>query len=244
VEREHPSVGDAAHRPNRVKRASEFAATIASVTVAAPGQSIDVPGVANLRDIGGYATRDRARVRTGLLYRSAGLANLKPSEPAFTRLGVRSVYDMRTTRERLVGPDRIPDEVDLVVVDVLRGRRGAARAGSEAYREIVSLPSALDAYRLFFSDLALGRTPALFHCTAGVDRTGWAAAALLMLLHVSEEHVMHDFLLSSGARVEHLTAALDEMRSRYGTIERYFDLGLGLDVDVQSAIRIAFIERD
>jgi protein-tyrosine phosphatase len=264
--------------------------------VATPGQDIPVPGVPNLRDLGGYPTRDGGRMRSGLVYRSTELGKLPPGDPAFARLGIRSVYDMRTAAERAAEPDRLPDGVELIVVDVLRDHRGAAPAelqkvltdpkaaeallgdgGAEelfvsAYREIVALGSALDAYRLFFSDLAQNRTPALFHCTTGKDRTGWAAAALLMLCDVSDELVMQDFLLSTdylmaayqpvldqfkasggdpgllepviGVHEAYLRGAIDEMRSRYGTIERYFDLGLGLEADVQSALRIAFVERD
>jgi protein-tyrosine phosphatase len=261
-----------------------------------PGQTIDVPGVPNFRDLGGYPTRDGGRVRSGLVYRSTDLGKLPPGDPAFAQLGIRSVYDMRTELERAAEPDRLPDGAELIVVDVLRGHKGAAPAELHrvlsdpeaakallgdgkavtlfvsAYREIVSLDSALDAYRLFFSDLALDHTPALFHCTTGKGRTGWAAAALLMLLDVPDEVVMQDFLLSSeyllasckpvldefqaiggdpallepviGVHEEYLAAALDEMRARYGTIEGYFDQGLGLETDVQSAIRIAFVERD
>jgi protein-tyrosine phosphatase len=271
------------------------ACTMPGVT-AALGQSIDVPGVPNLRDLGGYPTRDGGRVRSGLLYRSTQLSQLPPGDPTYARLGIRNVYDLRTDAERIAEPDRLPDGAELVVLDVLRDHRGAPPAELEqilvdpnaaqallgdgratalfvgAYREIVSLDSALDAYRLFFADLAQARTPALFHCTTGKDRTGWGAAALLMLLEVPDELVMEDYLRSTdyllaaykpvldqfeaiggdpellqpviGVHEEYLAAALDEMCSRYGTIEGYFDHGLGLDADVQSAIRIAFVERD
>jgi hypothetical protein len=57
-----------------------------------------------------------------------------------------------------------------------------------------------------------------------------------MLLGVPDELITRD--------EQYMAAALDEMRQRYWTIEGYFDEGLGLDADVQSAIRIAFLERD
>ena len=264
--------------------------------VATPGQCIDVPGVPNLRDLGGYPTRDGGRIRSGLLYRSTELGKLSPDDPAFARLGIRSVYVMRTAAERAAEPDRLPHGTELIVVDVLKDHKGAAPAELQrvlsdpdaagvllgdgraeelfvnAYREIIGLGSALDAYRLFFSDLAQNRTPALFHCTTGKDRTGWAAAALLMLCDVSDELVMRDFLLSTdylmaayqpvldqfraiggdpallqpviGVHESYLRTALHEMRSRYGTIEGYFEQGLGLEPDVQSALRVAFVERD
>jgi protein-tyrosine phosphatase len=41
---------------------------------------------------------------------------------------------------------------------------------------------------------------------------------------------------------EFLEAARDEMRRRFGTIERYFSEGLGLDEDTQETLRGAFVE--
>jgi protein-tyrosine phosphatase len=60
------------------------------------------------------------------------------------------------------------------------------------------LPSAKKGFRELF--LALGdqnKLPALFHCTTGKDRTGWAAAAFLTLLGVPKDTVMEDYLRSN-----------------------------------------------
>lgn len=37
----------------------------------------------------------------------------------------------------------------------------------------------------------------MFHCTTGKDRTGWAAAATLMLPGVSDDDVTKDFVLTN-----------------------------------------------
>ena len=60
--------------------------------------------------------------------------------------------------------------------------RGAQELMESSYSQLVTLPSALTSYQHFFRGL-LGRhpTPALFHCTTGKDRTGWAAASFLTL---------------------------------------------------------------
>src|SRR5690606_41310918 len=58
----------------------------------------------------------------------------------------------------------------------------------QTYRNLVRLDSAREAYGRLFGELARIEEPVLFHCTAGKDRTGWAAAALLTLLRRSEEH--------------------------------------------------------
>ena len=137
-----------------------------------PGRRIDIPLLPNLRDIGGYATASGARVRTGQLYRSTELNHLAGEDlEQFAKLEIRTVFDLRTEAERTAEPDVVPDGTEQVVCDVLKDSQGAAPAllgkilsdpgfademlgGGKAvqlfergYREIVSLPSALVAYR-------------------------------------------------------------------------------------------------
>jgi protein-tyrosine phosphatase len=261
-----------------------------------PGENIPVASVPNLRDLGGWPTRDGGRVRRGLLYRSAQLDKLQDGDlPAFEKLGIRSVYDLRTERERAAQPDRVPEGAEHIVVDVLADSSDAAPAqlvkvlddpqaatellgGDKAiemfqqgYRDIVSVSSALAGYSFFLSDLARAeRRPALFHCTSGRDRTGWAAALVLMFFGVSDEDVMRDYLLTNeellpavqpvfdkfqaaggdpellrpvlGVQREYLEAAVDEMRQRFGTLDGYLTEGLKLDTDVLRALKAAFIE--
>jgi protein-tyrosine phosphatase len=261
-----------------------------------PGQSMGIVSVPNMRDLGGWTTRGGGRVRRGLVYRSTELNQLAGADmTTFAALGVRSVYDLRSEKERTQQPDHLPPGTEYVVVDVLKDSEDAAPAqlfsvmtdpaaaeemlgggkGLElfeaGYREIVSLPSAASGYRRLFTDLASeGHRPALFHCTTGKDRTGWAAAALLMLLGVSDEHVMQEYLLTNDELLpaeqpaidrfqamggdpdlirpcvavapEYLEAALDEMHKRYGTIGGYFSEALGIDEGAQQTLRDTFTE--
>jgi protein-tyrosine phosphatase len=206
------------------------------------------------------------------------------------KLGIRPVFDMRTAAEREAEPDVVPEGTEQVVCDVLKDSQNAAPAqllkvlsdpalaeqmlgGDKAVhlfergcREIVSLPSALSAYREFFTAIAQdAHRPALFHCTTGKDRTGWAAAAALLLLGVPEEDVLYDYELTNGDLLpalkpvfehfraaggdprllepvlgvdeDYLRAAFDEMKQRFGSIEAYFEEGLGIDTDGQHALR-------
>ncbi|MBE2225000.1 MAG: tyrosine-protein phosphatase, partial [Anaerolineae bacterium] len=191
--------------------------------------------------------------------------------------------------------DRVPDGAVDVVVDVLADHVGAgpaqllhlledpqaanaqfgdgkiAHVFANSYREFISLPSAHKGFALMFNELAdADNLPALFHCTTGKDRTGWAAAALLTLCGVSDENVMQDYLLSNdfilpeyqpmidkytalgvekeillsilGVRQEYLAAAFQEMHDQFGDIEAYFGAGLGIDSTGQKALREQFLE--
>ena len=262
-----------------------------------PGRAIPIASVANLRDLGGWRTGDGATVRHGLLFRSAELDKLADDDlGAFERLGIRTIYDLRSEDERATEPDRVPGEIEHVVIDILADSSSTApaqviqvlsdpKAAEElfgggravqlfqhAYRELVHLPSALEGYRRFFSDIARPEhRPALFHCTTGKDRTGWAAAAMLMLLGVSDEDVMQDYMLTNeeliplvqpvfdsfqaaggdpellrpvlGVEREYLGASIKEMGKQYGTIEDYFNKGLHIDRATRQTLRSAYTSR-
>jgi protein-tyrosine phosphatase len=130
-----------------------------------------------------------------------------------------------------------------------------------------SLPCpARASYSQLFSDLAKDETgPALWHCTAGKDHTGWGAAALLLILGVVEDVVMDDYLMSNryilpayqmvmetftaqggdakllepvlGVAPAYLEAALAQVRADYGEIAGYFREGLGLDDATVAGLR-------
>lgn len=261
----------------------------------APGEGIALDAVANLRDMGGWRTAAGATVLGGRLYRSAGLARATESDVAqLGRLGIRTVFDLRTDGERSAQPDRLPERATLVVADVLGDRDDSvpahmfglladpvratqALAGgraeallTQAYEQIVTLPSAHAAFSALYRHLARsGADPVLVHCTTGKDRTGWAAAALLLLLGVPEDDVMAEYLLTNeqllpalspmftafaeaggdpavlhpvlGVRAEYLRHALDLVQARHGSIEAYFAGPLGLDGGVRAALRERFL---
>lgn len=45
-----------------------------------------------------------------------------------------------------------------------------------------------------------------------------------------------------GVQASYLEAALEEMRTQFGSVEDYFDAGLGLSQDTQDALREALVE--
>jgi protein-tyrosine phosphatase len=264
-------------------------------TAAPPGQSLGIASVPNLRDLGGYRTSDGATVARGLVYRSNQLSGISPTDmEQLAELGLKNAYDLRTAPEREARPEELPPGVDYVVLDVLADAPGAgpamlerlmqnpeeanaalgggnAEAGfRESYRQFVSLPSAQTGFRELFRGLSdAEQLPALFHCTTGKDRTGWAAAALLSLLGVPRDVVVEDYLRSNeyilplyqsvidgfvaaggeeriplailGVRQEYLEAAFDEMETQYGTMESYFSEALGMDAAQQQALRDLYL---
>jgi protein-tyrosine phosphatase len=256
---------------------------------------IPLASIPNLRDVGGLAARDGARVRVGLLYRSMALGRAtEPDLATLADLRVSTVFDLRTAMEREREPDRLPRGAELVPLDVLadsgeadpaavfalmgdppRMSKALADGGTErfylaSYRDMVRLPSARESFGRLYRSLASDRTgAALVHCTTGKDRTGWAVAALLLLLGVRADVVMRDYLVSDAAvraafapmmkdfvarggsrdvieplmsvRPSYLDAAIDLMHEAHGSIDAYFRDGLGLADAELVALRSRFL---
>jgi protein-tyrosine phosphatase len=255
-----------------------------------------IPSIPNLRDLGGHLSRDGRRTRSGLLYRSEQLSGITDQDmPALANLGLKKIYDLRTAVERAAGTDRVPAVAQEVVEDILADEQQSATAnlfklfedpakanamlgGGQAatmfhqvYVDLVSLPSARNGYSDMFTEIVdPDNLPALFHCTTGKDRTGWAAAAILMLFGMPDEKVMEDYLASNnhilpeyadliekftsagvekeillsilGVRREYLEIALQEMHVKFGTIEDYFSKGLDIGPSGQEALRQRFLD--
>lgn len=230
----------------------------------------------NFRDLGGYRTTDGRWVRMGLLYRSDQLDRLTSEDLArVAALGIGHIADLRTSGERRREPDTIPPGAVHEVMNVMADDEGSAdlaqvmkliRAGQAydyglgIYGKFVSADSARNAYSLLLQRVseADGRQATLFHCTAGKDRTGWAAAVILTLLGVPRETVVADYLASNAALAEKnkkmlvsnpalasldrallepllgvqpafLDAAFAEVEQRYGSFDAYRRKALGID---------------
>lgn len=189
-----------------------------STTAPRPGGRVELGGVYNVRDLGGYPGRDSRRVRTGMLFRSSSLHRLQDAQ-AWQGFGARCVVDLRYDRERdafplpdfIVGDTHAPLLPDHWRSDAEAKKRPAdeflslvfhemLELGGESVREILHALAKPDAY------------PAVFFCMAGKDRTGVLAAILLSLLGVSEDDIVADFELSGAevvALVEHLRTRED-----------------------------------
>ena len=133
------------------------------------------------------------------------------------------------------------------------------------YRDFVRLASAQRAYQLLFERLAdPAALPTVFHCTAGKDRTGWAAAVFLSMLGVPRPTIVRDYQLTNeylrGDALESvrqslsrsmrqrivadpaaLNAAFDEVTKDYGSFDNYLHQGLHLSDTALATIRRNFL---
>ena len=183
--------------------------------VASRARHIRCEGAFNIRDIGGYRTSSGQTVRSGLVYRADGLHRIPPGgAAALGHLGWRTVIDLRTVGEVAAAAFR-SEGVEVVNLPVLRATWGIPEATdidpvaflSDHYLEMLDQGAA--AIAASFAILGSpARLPAVFHCSAGKDRTGVLAALVLSVLGVPDEVVATDYHLSASA-VERLVAWLN-----------------------------------
>ncbi|HUI48514.1 MAG TPA: tyrosine-protein phosphatase [Acidimicrobiia bacterium] len=170
-------------------------------------------GCFNFRDVGGYATPEGRQVRTRRLFRADGPHAFTPRDIAQLQgLELVTVIDLRTrdeARERgrysatltdavehhlpmvdvLPDPDELPGWIDPLVV-------------AAHYRDMLDRGSQSVAGALAILSDPAGY-PAVFHCSAGKDRTGILAAVVLGLLGVPDASIVADYSLS-GASMQRL----------------------------------------
>jgi protein-tyrosine phosphatase len=177
---------------------------------------VPLEGAHNFRDVGGYQTEDGRRVRWGLFYRSDDLSALTDADLAQLHgLGLKLVCDFRSPEEKAEEPDRLPAErtpelVELPIFDesfspvAFREKITSGTLGDTDLRRMLVEGNRMFAtryapqYAAMFERLTQpDQLPALVHCTAGKDRTGFAAAVLLRTLGVPLETVYEDFLLTN-----------------------------------------------
>ena len=216
-------------------------------------------GASNFRDLGGYPGRDGRPLRWRRLFRSDHLGELTAADRETLRtLGVTRAFDFRGTQERAAQPYALPGltqhslAIEPTVAQNMAALSAAGTALSaermvalmeELYRRLVDDEAAR--FAQWFGHLLDDDAPLVFHCTAGKDRTGVAAALLLLALGVPREVVEQDYLLSNrvyrrpatagaggtvpeealavlwSVQPRFLQAALDVIDSRDGGMQRY-----------------------
>lgn len=246
------------------------------------GETLD--GLHNFRDLGGLGTRDGRWVRGGRVYRSDALHRMTRADvERVRRLALSSIVDLRA-----------PDEIAHVGIGPIRRldaeyhnlpTRPALFAGSSGEPGASASPAPRSAPERYLGYLGEGpgcfagvlalladpaRTPLVFFCNAGKDRTGVVAAMVLGLLGVDDEAVAADYARTQGAldairlasrrdypsdvqawrnlspdmreaRAETMLAFLDLVRERVGGWEAYVAT-LGLEAGTVERMRDSLLE--
>lgn len=248
----------------------------------APERHIALPGTSNFRDLGGYVGHQGRPVRWRVLFRSDHLAGLTAEGvQGLQDLSVHRSADFRGVQERSLdayhwaGLHAYPLPVEPTVVQ--KALALVQAGGSLTQQDTVACMQ--DTYRSFVREnaeqfahlfrLLLERdAPTVFHCTAGKDRTGWAAALILEALGVARSDIDHDYLLTNqyyqrpaalSARAsftvpqeilnvlwkvqpEFLTSAYEVVDREYGGMPAYLREVMQMDDAAQAELRARYLQ--
>jgi protein-tyrosine phosphatase len=174
--------------------------------------------VSNFRDVGGLTTVDGRTLKTGVLFRSEELSRMTVRDLATLRdYNLKLICDLRSPREirEKPSPVALTETIRVVNIPILPpanqdGTRKLlfgflfGKSGGDRFRQFS---------RACYHSIAFEQTspirdvitllskeenlPALIHCSAGKDRTGFLAALVQLLAGVPYETVMDDYLLTN-----------------------------------------------
>ena len=177
---------------------------------------LDLEGVPNFRDYGGYATACGRGLKGARLYRSGHHNGATDADlETLSALGIVTIVDLRRPAEREREPSRrwpgfaarvidndIPD-AGLPWEEELKGADPTVEFFRTVslgwYRRNPFEPRLLDLYSRHFAALAEADGAILVHCAAGKDRTGLICALTHHLAGVHPDDLMQDFLLTNTA---------------------------------------------
>lgn len=178
-----------------------------------PDRHVPLQGAQNFRDLGGYQTEDGRQLRWRMLYRADGLGALEDADyDALLDRGVRSVFDLRSSRETdafgVAQVDRhdgryhhVPFREDIhLTAEQMEELRSPERMRNTVRPEgyLMMLEEAKPSIGLVFRTLAEDEPyAAVFHCTGGKDRTGILASLILETLGIPRETIGADYQLTA-----------------------------------------------
>jgi protein-tyrosine phosphatase len=203
--------------------------------VLASERKLGMEGTPNFRDFGGYPTKQGNQVKWGYLFRSGQLSALSDRDiNLLGSLELDLVCDFRRVEEQESDPSRLPGErrPKIASLPIIPGSNSrffeqVEQSGSELefgrqamYDFMVEInrdfaEGQRETYaRMFREILAQEEARFLVHCAAGKDRTGFAAAMVLLALGVPRELVMRDYMLTG--RFFNPEREIERLKRKYG----------------------------
>jgi protein-tyrosine phosphatase len=245
-------------------------------------REVALEGAINFRDLGGYATTDYRSISMGRLYRAGDISQLTDADmEELKRRKIYTVVDFRGEEESAEAPDRLLPGADYLplpagsgnITDFAAFADGHA-SGTDAMVAFYSDVSFFkEKYRPFFRKLLMlpDTSAIVFHCSAGKDRTGIAAALLLYALDIPMETILSDYVATNYYRRDenekminflvnehgvdrkmateimdanplYLESAFNALKRQYGTIDLFLYRELGINEAAKSRLREKFLQ--
>lgn len=237
-----------------------------------PSRKLELRTGYNVRELGGYAV-DGGATRYRRFLRSGGLDMVSSQDQQrLYDYGVRLVVDLRGDYELELARDRMVEKpgmrylhAPLYDIDLSDPKldRGVDEGGYLSLGYLTMLGNH-EVVRQIFSFFATARPDecVLFHCAAGMDRTGVTAMLLLGLCGASRDRLIADYCYSFGSedevdhhvfkgthtvrpelqlRVEAIATVIDRLLAGYGSYEAYLT-ACGVTDDELASVRAHLLD--
>ncbi len=224
-------------------------------------RELPIEGAYNVRDLGGYTGAEGKTVKWRTVMRSGDLNKLTDADLEYlAAIPIVSYVDFRDSNEIKAAPDRRPATLrhDFLIpvgagsIVELKDLRTGNTGDLLVWGNQMFVRDFQHEFTRFFRILSdPGNTPLLFHCSAGKDRTGYAAALFLSALGVDRETVIADYMLSAETlrdkyaadvakypeleplmtvQRRYIEGAFEVIDKEYGGVEKYLTEYLGVDL--------------
>ncbi len=182
--------------------------------------------IQNKRDLGGLKTRDGKTIRTGMLVRSALLAQAEEQDLD----GVATIIDLRTIAERDEMPDQACGREYLPIPIFEKVNESIDGVSHEKKEEQSLIPDMAVLYGIMMKQYAdsfrrvltavlehdYSKGAVLWHCSEGKDRCGMTAALVLEALGVDRDTIMEDYLKTNLVNLPKAEAIREKLQATHG----------------------------
>ena len=186
----------------------------------------------NFRDLGNVPTSG-GKVKEKLLIRGGALNSVSESDLKDLKeiYHLNTIVDFRDTGELEAKPDMEIEGTKYIHLNVIGQNEVSANPAKIAkdaqrqqegkymevlYENFVHYKTSSDCYKEFVNIVKNHQEGSIyFHCSAGKDRTGFAAYILLRLLGASDEEAMNDYMRSNDVSDEQLQVLMKDLMEAF-----------------------------
>ena len=177
-------------------------------------RNLDIDGITNVRDLGGYKVNDKY-TNQGLIYRSSRLNENKSTENLITEKGIKEMVDVLGIKSELDVRKTSDNENGGITVSPLGESVNYYSVPMKSGGNYLLLNTGVlkDVFKVLGNK---DNYPVVIHCSIGTDRTGVICFLINALLGVEEKYLYQDYLFSMFG---HITVSRNA-----STIEKYIDM--------------------
>ena len=210
---------------------------------------LNIEGIVNVRDIGGWSVQGDGKIRQGLLFRGSELDGA--IEPTY-KITANGLEEMRSILGIRFDMDLRASMVNKTPFDAMGKNIKHQYYGIGMYSDILNNDYNEEKIREIFSELAdKNNYPIYMHCTYGRDRTGTVIYLLEALLGMSDNDLYRDYEISAltdsyleSEKFVEFTTRINMLsgNTTKEKVEKYL-LSIGVTPQEIAKIREIFIEK-